>query len=120
MMSISNIKTSKGFLESLYQAAKGWSFQFMVKAALDIIKQWRWSEERAKWLVEDLKLYYQCKPPFTGSQAQGLDWWETLPISSEAHPLKTLAIFILSVVPHSADVECLFSDLGGTQSVVRL
>ena len=42
-----------------------------------------------------------------------------LPINSETHPLKAFAIIILSIVLHAAEVERLFSDLGGTQSVKR-
>ena len=68
---------------AISEASGGRTFAFMVQAALGIAKQWRWSKERAKQLVEDLKLYYQCKGPFTGMQSQGLDWWECLPISSE-------------------------------------
>lgn len=99
--------------------ANGRSFEFMVETALGIAKQWRWGEEKAKLLVGNLKQYYQSKGPFVGAQANGLDWWECLPISSTSYPLKTLAINILSIVPHSADVERLFSDLGSTQSVKR-
>ncbi|KAG2360537.1 hypothetical protein BDR07DRAFT_1412142 [Suillus spraguei] len=36
--------------------------------------------------------------------------------TSDTHPLKAFAIVILSIVPHAAEVERLFSDLGGTQS----
>jgi hypothetical protein len=35
----------------------------------------------------------------------------------KAYPLKTLAITIFSIIPHSAKVEWLFSDLGGIQGV---
>ena len=49
-----------------------------------------------------------------GGQANVLDWW---PVQAESHPLKTLAIIIHTIVPHATDVERLFSDLGGTQSV---
>ncbi|KAG2159290.1 uncharacterized protein EDB93DRAFT_1075096, partial [Suillus bovinus] len=35
------------------------------------------------------------------------------------HPLKALAITLLSIVPHAADVERLFSDMGSTQSPKR-
>lgn len=62
-------------------------------------------------------MYYQCKGVFTGAQANGLKWWKNLLISAESHPLKVLAIMILSIVPHSTDVERLFSQLGGTQTV---
>ncbi|KAG2337967.1 hypothetical protein BDR05DRAFT_894393, partial [Suillus weaverae] len=43
-------------------------------------------------------------------------WWENFPINSDTHPLKSFAIIILSIIPHAAEVEQLFSDLGGTQS----
>ncbi|KAG2360986.1 hypothetical protein BDR07DRAFT_1288367, partial [Suillus spraguei] len=54
--------------------------------------------------------------PFAGGQADGLAWWENLPVNSDAHPLKAFAIIILSIVPHAAEVEHLFSELGGMQS----
>ncbi|KAI5990358.1 hypothetical protein EDC04DRAFT_2911953 [Pisolithus marmoratus] len=57
--------------------------------------------------------------PFAGGQADGLAWWEHSPVSADAHPLKALAVTILSIVPHAGDVEQLFSDLGSTQSPRR-
>ena len=89
----------------------------MVKTALGIVKQWKWKDLDAQKLVEDLKMYYHCKGEFTGVQVNGLEWWENLPISAESHPLKALAITILSIVPHLADIKRLFSQLGGTQTV---
>ncbi|KAG2064222.1 hypothetical protein BDR04DRAFT_1181032, partial [Suillus decipiens] len=44
---------------------------------------------------------------------------KNLPISAKTYPLKTLAITLFSIVPHAADVERLFSDLGGIQNVKR-
>jgi hypothetical protein len=89
----------------------------MCTAALDIAKQWCWDGDQALKLVENLKQYYQCKGPFIGGQANGKNWWESLPISMKTYLLKTLAITIFSIVPHSAEVEWLFSDLGGIQGV---
>ncbi|KAG2362575.1 hypothetical protein BDR07DRAFT_1580225 [Suillus spraguei] len=63
-------------------------------------------EQMSVKLVENLKQYYQCKGPFAG---------ENLPISAKSYPLKTLAITLFSIVPHVADVERLFSDLGRIQ-----
>jgi hypothetical protein len=91
----------------------------MVETSLKIAHQWRWNEQLASLLVKDLKQYYHCKGAFVGGQADGLDWWESLPISSKSHPLKSLAITLLSIVLHSADVEQLFSALGGTQTPKR-
>ncbi|KAG1855718.1 hypothetical protein DFJ58DRAFT_659773 [Suillus subalutaceus] len=91
----------------------------MVEVALDIAKQWQWSEQLAKMLVADLKEYHKCSGVFSGGQADALDWWETLPVSAERCPLKAFAIIIHSIVPHAADVEHYFSGLGGVQSVKR-
>ncbi|KAG1779548.1 hypothetical protein EV702DRAFT_1194927 [Suillus placidus] len=63
--------------------------------------------------------YNLCHAPFAGGQADRLAWWENLPINTDTHPLKNFAIIILSIVPHAAEVERLFSDLGGTQSAKR-
>jgi hypothetical protein len=43
----------------------------MVKTALSMAQRWRWSEAKAKQLVEDLKQYY--RGPFVGGQANVLD-----------------------------------------------
>lgn len=89
----------------------------MQEHTLKIAKQWKWNKDRAAKLMADLKLYYLIKAPFQGSQADGLDWWQCLPIRGDEHPLKPFAIAILSIVPHSADVERFFSLLGGTQTL---
>ncbi|KAG1844378.1 hypothetical protein F4604DRAFT_1519611, partial [Suillus subluteus] len=101
----------------ILQAANGHSFKFMVEVALDIAKQWRWSEQLAKMLVADLKEYHKCSGVFSGGQADALDWWETLPVSAEHCSLKAFAIIIHSIVPHAANVERYFSVMGGVQSV---
>ena len=104
---------------AVFQAAKGRSFDEVCKTALKIARQWRWDQARAGRLVEDLKQYYHCKGPFVGGQADATKWWECLEISADQHPIKALAITILAIVPHAADVERLFSDLTGVQGVKR-
>jgi hypothetical protein len=74
---------------AVFQAAKSQTFEQMCTAALDSVKQWRWDGDRALKLVKNLKQYYQCKGPFIDGQANGKDWWESLPISAKAYPLKT-------------------------------
>ncbi len=66
-----------------------------------------------------MREYYLAKGPFAGGKEDGLDWWETLPIRAKERPLKALASVLLSIVPHAADVERFFSQLGGTQTVKR-
>lgn len=104
---------------AISQAASGRSFNFMVTAALKIAKKWSWPEEDARKLVDDMQQYNQCKGPFAGGKADGLDWWMNLAVGAAAHPLKALAINILSIIPHAADVERLFSQLGGVQTAKR-
>ncbi|KAG2069207.1 hypothetical protein BDR04DRAFT_1022256 [Suillus decipiens] len=67
-------------------------------------------------LVMDLKAYDLSHTPFTGSQADRLAWCDNPPVNSDAHPLKAFVIVILSIVPHVAKVEQLFSDLDSMQS----
>jgi len=90
---------------AISQVANGRSFKFMVKTAFGVAKWWEWKQTDAQKLVEDMKQYYQCKGPFVGGQADGLDWWENIPVGAGAHPLKALMITILSIVPHAANVK---------------
>ena len=98
-------------------SAKGRPLEFMIRTALEIAKKWNWTEEQARLLIEDINMYYVVKAPFIGGRRDGLDWWESLPVSAKQHPIKKLAIVILSIVPHSAEVERVFSALGGIQTV---
>jgi len=100
---------------AITQVANGQTFDFMVKAALEVAKQWRWDRQRAMKLSNDLQAYNRSVSPFSGAHKDGLTWWKDLPIHSEDHPLKAFAITMLSIVGHAGDVERLFSDLGTTQ-----
>ncbi|KAF6759090.1 ribonuclease H-like domain-containing protein [Ephemerocybe angulata] len=104
---------------AISDAARGHSFEDMKKAALGIAKQWRWSSAEAKLLIEDLRAYQANRAPFAGGARDALSWWEQLPIDAKAHPLKKMAIILHSVVPHTAELERLFSQLSGTQSPKR-
>ncbi|KAF9241820.1 ribonuclease H-like domain-containing protein [Melanogaster broomeanus] len=104
---------------AITQAASGRSLEFMIKEALDVAKRWKWDKVKAMKLIEDMRAYNLSRAPFAGGQADGLAWWENLPISADTHPLKPFAVTILSIVPHAGDVERLFSDLGSTQSPRR-
>ncbi|KAG1899347.1 uncharacterized protein F5891DRAFT_898335, partial [Suillus fuscotomentosus] len=98
------------------QVAKGRSLTFMVKIALGIAKCWKWDIMMAKKLSDDLQAYNQSVASFADGQADGLSWWQNLPINSEIHPLKAFAVTILSIVGHADEVERTFSDLSTTQS----
>ncbi|KAF9231857.1 hypothetical protein BU15DRAFT_90811 [Melanogaster broomeanus] len=91
---------------AITQAANGRSMEFMIKVALEIAKHLKWDSPTATKLVDDMRAYNLSRAPFAGGQAN-------------AHPLKNLAIRMLSIVPHVGDVKRLFSDLGSTQSPQR-
>ncbi|KAG2075185.1 hypothetical protein BDR04DRAFT_1228939 [Suillus decipiens] len=76
----------------------------MVKTALAVAQQWRWGEQKAKLLIDDLKAYNLCRTPFAGGYADGLTWWKSLVVSANRHPPKALAITLLSISPKQANL----------------
>ncbi|KAF7350255.1 DUF659 domain-containing protein [Mycena venus] len=97
-------------------SAHGPSVDSMIETALTVALQWKWSEGQASQLVTDLKAYSQCKSPFAGGQRNAREWWENLPKTNH-ESIRKLAIVLASIVPHSGDVERLFSDLGDIQTL---
>ncbi|KAJ6628611.1 hypothetical protein B0H10DRAFT_1777950, partial [Mycena sp. CBHHK59/15] len=57
------------------------------------------------------------KAPFSGKATDTKEWWDAIPRQHTA--IKTLTIVLHSIVLHCADVEHLFSELGGIQSPHR-
>jgi hypothetical protein len=102
---------------AISQAVNGHSFKFMVEVALNIAKQWQWSEQLTKMLIADLKDYHKSSGVVSGGQADVLNWWETLPVSAKRCPLKAFTVIIHSIIPHAANIEHYFSGLGGVQSM---
>ncbi|KAG7098891.1 hypothetical protein E1B28_000791 [Marasmius oreades] len=94
----------------------GFTLADIKKTALGLAKKWKWSLDKAMQLSNDLECYYQCKDPFAGGTGNAREWWKSLPIQAIKYPLKSLAIIIHSIVPHSAEGERLFSRLGGVQT----
>ncbi|KAF8973343.1 ribonuclease H-like domain-containing protein [Flammula alnicola] len=89
------------------------------RISLDIVQRWKWSREVAENLTRDLKAYHNGEAPFNGGKSDAKDWWKSLLVNVNSHPLKALAIKLFSIVPHAAEVERFFSNLGGVQSVKR-
>lgn len=104
---------------AISQAAKSRTFGDMCKIALDIARRWGWSVDVASMLIDDLKQYHLCKGLFVGGLADAKEWWDGVPTTGAKNPLKTFATLIFSIVPHAAEVERLFSNLGGIQGVKR-
>ena len=71
----------------------------------------------AENLTQDLKAYHNGEAPFKGGKSDGKDWWKSLVVNVNSHPLKALAIKLFSIIPHAAKVERFFSNLGGIQLV---
>jgi len=91
----------------------------MCSVALEIANRWNWSEAEVFQLIDDLKRYHQGRSPFTGGSTDAKEWWSNLAVTGSKCPLKRFAIVIFSIVPHAAEVERLFSSLGGIQGVKR-
>jgi hypothetical protein len=97
----------------------GRTLEFMIQTALMLAKKWNWCQKDALALIQDIKGYFHSKGPFVGAAKDAKEWWTSLTISATDHPIKKLAITIFLIVPHTADVERLFSDLGGVQTPKR-
>ena len=67
-----------------------------------------------------MKEYGLFAGKFRGGKANGKEWWEEIPADATQSPLKTLAITLFSIVSHAAEVEHLFSALGGIQGLKRV
>ncbi|KAI0056370.1 hypothetical protein BV25DRAFT_1978033, partial [Artomyces pyxidatus] len=89
------------------------------KTAAFLAKEWNWTASAAQQLMTDLKMYHDGRAPFAGGSADARKWWSGLIVTAQDHPLKGLAIRILSIVPHSAEVERFFSNLGGIHTPRR-
>jgi hypothetical protein len=46
-------------------------------------------------------------------------WWKHRPVTAKQCPLKAMALIMHAIVPHSAEIERLFSDLGKAQGDSR-
>ena len=91
-----------------------WSLKDALTIALGIAKRYNWAEAIASNLAKDIKGYYLGHAPFADGKANRKSWWEDLTLASASlHPLKVMAIKIFSIIPHTAEVELLFSSLGG-------
>lgn len=104
---------------AISQAVKSRTFSEAEDIALSLAKKWNWSQQSVIGLLANLQSYHLGRTPFSGGQKNARVYWEELPVNGQDYPLKTLALIIFSLVPHSAEVERLFSSLGGIQGVRR-
>ncbi|KAF8589854.1 hypothetical protein K439DRAFT_1651449 [Ramaria rubella] len=91
---------------AISQVAKSQSLKDACQIGGAIVQKWGWTTTTTQKLLDDLKAYSAGKSLFTR-------------VMFEEHPLKSMAVTIFSLVPHSAEVKRLFSNLGGIQSVQR-
>ncbi|KAF8991925.1 hypothetical protein BDQ17DRAFT_1432726 [Cyathus striatus] len=85
--------------------------------ALCIAEKWGWAQINAEQLLKDIQAYANEEAPFTGSKADAIAWWKSVNIGF--HPIQVFALKMMSIVPHVAEVEHFFSNLGGVQSMKR-
>lgn len=97
----------------------GRTFADVCRVALELVQSLGWSQDTAKKVLSDLQAYQACKGPFAGGLKDGAAWWKSVSVPVEDHPLKGLAILLFKIVPHSAEVERLFSGFGIVQTPRR-
>ena len=90
-----------------------------MRIGLDLASRFGWTKDAAQQLVKNISAYADGCSPFEGGTSNGLDWWNGLPIKVSDYPLKSMGIRILSIIPHAAEVERLFSNLGHIQGARR-
>jgi hypothetical protein len=88
----------------------------LISIALEVAKKWGWDKAAVKKLVANLCDYKLAHGMFASGGKDGLKWWEDFPVCAEDYPIKAMAIFFFNIVPHSTEIERLFSDLGGQQT----
>lgn len=102
--------------------AAGFRLRDLKTTALGIVKsKWNWSKLECQLPAKDINDYAGCRGPFSGGQKDAREWWKVLPVAPELHTLKpfALAVLRLSIVPHAAEIERLFSSCNGIQSPKR-
>jgi hypothetical protein len=88
--------------------------------ALKLAKRWNWDKKRVLRLMEDLSCYRWAEKEFNGASENAREWWTMVRGSDEQeHALKSMALILLGLVPHAAEVERLFSSLGAIQGDYR-
>ncbi|KAF7292132.1 DUF659 domain-containing protein [Mycena indigotica] len=97
----------------------GYTLRDYKKTTLEIAVKWGWEDREAALLASDITTYGACKAPWEGGDRDAGGWWASLSISVKKHPLKAFACAILSLTPHSAEIERLFSACNGIQSPKR-
>ena len=90
-----------------------------MRIGLDLARRFGWTEDAARQLVKNINAYVSGSDPFEGGTSNRLDWWKALPVKVSEYPLKSMGIRILSIIPHTGEVERLFSNLGHIQGVRR-
>ncbi|KAG8981496.1 hypothetical protein FRB90_007211 [Tulasnella sp. 427] len=102
------------------KAPRSQSFKTVCLIAGTLAKKLGWNAETTSKLFKDLQDYQNVAPPFTGGVSDGAAWWRALPgVSIEEHPIKAMATVLFAIVPHTAEVERVFSSLGGFHSPRR-
>ena len=90
--------------------------------------RWHWRLQRSGIGQKNILAYsyrictaitLPCPVTFQWKEMKMANWWECLPVSGDAHLIKKLAITILSIVPHAAEVKHLFSSLSGIQTTKK-
>jgi hypothetical protein len=100
---------------ALSQHVHARNFADICRIAMALAHRWGWNQGAAKKLLDHLQQYRANQGIFEGGLSNAEQWWKHQPVTAEQCPLKAMALIMHAIVPHSAELERLFSDLGKTQ-----
>jgi hypothetical protein len=87
---------------------------------LHLAKNWKFTRAEASTLQDSINRYYNSVYPFNSKSVDNpLNYWLTVPLTTESESLKKLLIHILEIVPHAAGVEGLFSMMNAMKTKAR-
>jgi hypothetical protein len=105
---------------ALSQRTYARTFPDICRIALELAARWGWTQNAAEKLVDNLQAYRANRGVFEGGHPNAETWWTNRDLTAEQCPLKAMALILCRIVPHAAEIERLFSDLGKTQGTCRL
>ena len=89
--------------------------EVVLRKALKIWKQIGGGETSAKILKSQMNLYKNREPPFDDEFVESVDtvmnWWSSCELKKNEKHILTLALKLLSITPHNASTERVFSVL---------
>eukprot|EP00733_Pompholyxophrys_punicea_P001403 Pompholyxophrys_punicea_v1_NODE_688_length_1454_cov_6.761973.p1 type:complete len:278 gc:universal NODE_688_length_1454_cov_6.761973:1040-207(-) len=91
--------------------SKKFSLSDILQCILRLAKRWNYTKDQAMSVKLAIYDYFNDEKIFNLPIVESLMYWKSLPSLPQTQTLKAFALTVLSLVPHSAAVEQLFSSL---------